>query len=150
MRTRLQAGAPRPLVDNAQLSAYSLGMRRKTRDDGSTELVPFEVELLTKVRELRARGIGETHGTEVALEMENDGGPDRRRLLGHGTIYRAFYRLVERGYLSSRLEPAEVAEEHRRPRRRLYRLTADGAAVLGAMARTSANKLPNMLQEGAA
>jgi PadR family transcriptional regulator, regulatory protein PadR len=124
-------------------------MRRKTRDDGSTELVPFEVELLTKVRELRVRGVGETHGTEVAQEMENDGGPDRRRLLGHGTIYRAFYRLVERGYLSSRLEPAELAEEHRRPRRRLYRLTTDGAAALETMAKTSANRLPDMLQEGA-
>ena len=47
-----------------------------------------------------------------------------KRLPAHGTLYNALDRMERDGRLVSRWEPAEEAEQHKRPRRRLYRRRA--------------------------
>jgi DNA-binding PadR family transcriptional regulator len=54
---------------------------------------------------------------------------DARNLIGYGTLYKALERLEKRGALESDWEDPSVAERERRPRRRLYRVTALGAKL---------------------
>lgn len=49
--------------------------------------------------------------------------------LGGGTIYKTLSRLERRGWIVGRWEDADAAEAERRPRRRFYRLTAEGEAA---------------------
>jgi PadR family transcriptional regulator PadR len=65
------------------------------------------------------------HGFGLAHAMREHSGS--RSLTGHGTLYKALSRLEEFGLLTSRWEDAGAAEG--RPRRRLYELTGEGAAV---------------------
>ena len=51
-------------------------------------------------------------------------------LTAHGTLYKALTRMTSTGLLEARWEDANVAETEGRPRRRLYRVTADGAHAL--------------------
>lgn len=50
--------------------------------------------------------------------------------LPSGTVYPALRRLEARGCLRARWEPAQVALEAKRPRRRVYEITSAGAALL--------------------
>lgn len=47
-----------------------------------------------------------------------------------GTVYKVLRRLEDRGHVEGRWEDPEVAEAERRPRRRYYRITADGTDAL--------------------
>jgi len=84
---------------------------------------------------LRRAGTEEFHGYAMARELR-DGG-EARRLTAHGTLYRALERLEQRGLLSSRIEDPATAEAERRPRRRLYQVTAQGVQAAEA-SRTTA------------
>ena len=53
-------------------------------------------------------------------------GEEARRMVAHGTLYKALGRLTEAGFLDSWWEDAELAEAQARPRRRLYRITGAG------------------------
>jgi DNA-binding PadR family transcriptional regulator len=64
------------------------------------------------------------HGYAIAREMRQ--GNEARRLIAHGTLYRALERLEDAGLLKSDMEDAIVAAAESRPRRRLYQVTAEG------------------------
>ena len=97
-------------------------MRRKPNT-----LVPLERDLLGAAIALRHAGTEEFHGYGIALELADL--TEARRLTSHGTLYRALDRLETAGFLESTMEDADLADAARRPRRRLYRLTAEGARV---------------------
>lgn len=81
------------------------------------------LELERRILEITARR-DEVHGFALAADLAS--GDDKKRLIGHGTLYKALDRLREQGYLESRWEdPADSAREGR-PRRRLYRITDAG------------------------
>lgn len=84
-------------------------------------LLPLEIEILHVALAMLRGGDATFHGFGLARAMRNDGAGG---LIGHGTLYKALGRLEEMGLLSSRWEEAPPA---RRPRRRLYELTAAGA-----------------------
>ena len=77
---------------------------------------------------LHALGTSEFHGYGLAKQMRDDAGA--RKLIAHGTLYKALDRLEAMGLLQSRWEdPLEAASENR-PRRRFYRVTAAGSKTL--------------------
>lgn len=59
----------------------------------------------------------------------SDGGS---ALTAHGTLYKALTRMTTAGLLEATWEDAALAEQEGRPRRRLYRVTGDGARALSA------------------
>jgi len=63
---------------------------------------------------------GHRHGADI-MEATGQGG---------GTVYKVLRRLEERGWVTGRWEDASVAERERRPRRRYYRVSAEGQAEL--------------------
>ena len=82
---------------------------------------------MTAAANLAARGSLEFHGFLIAHEMRDRSGA--RDLIAYGNLYRILGRMEKAGLLQSRWEdPVEAADE-RRPRRRLYRLTASGQAA---------------------
>lgn len=83
-------------------------------------LIPIEQSIIRAAIQLRSQGIEEVYGFQVAKEMKDDKGKPFR--WGYGTLYRAFERLEDMGFLSSRWEDAMPVEQHR-PRRRYYQLT---------------------------
>lgn len=93
------------------------------RKQGS--VLPIELALLEAIVDLGRR---EEPAYGIALARELAGG-ELTNLTAHGTLYKALARLTERGQLESSWEPAEQAEIERRPRRKLYRVTAAGAAA---------------------
>src|SRR5256885_894747 len=102
MRARRRVSV-RTSLAKEQVPAYSWCMRRRTMTDGTPDIVPFEAELLGVALKLRAQGLSETHGAELARELE-DG--QKRRLIGYGTMSRGLRRLAERGFFESRWEDA--------------------------------------------
>src|SRR3954447_25146310 len=70
----------------------------------------------------------EIHGFALAQSLADQ--PGAKGLTSHGTRYKALARLEVAGALSSRWEESATAEHEGRPRRRLYRVTADGQAAL--------------------
>lgn len=58
-------------------------------------------------------------------------------LTAHGTLYKALTRMATAGLLEATWEDAELAEAEGRPRRRLYRVTGDGARALTAAQSTT-------------
>jgi DNA-binding PadR family transcriptional regulator len=74
------------------------------------------------------------HGFLLATHLSDDGG---RVLTAHGTLYKALGRLTDAGLLDSEWEDPGQAAEAGRPRRRLYRVTPEGAVAL-AVARSLA------------
>ena len=70
---------------------------------------------------------------------------DRTGLLA-GTVYTTLRRMEKKGLVAGRWEDADIAEEERRPRRRYYTLTAEGAAELN-QART---RMKHLMPEGTA
>lgn len=89
-------------------------------------LLPLEMSILGVVASCGASG---AHGFVIARELAG-GEVESKRLVGHGTLYKALDRLRSRGLLSSEWEDAGVAEAAGRPRRRMYWITAAGAAAL--------------------
>lgn len=89
----------------------------------------------------------EFFGFQIAKRLEDI---DRSyRSTGYSSLYRALDRLEEQGLLESHLEPAEIAETERRPRRRLYRVTSQGARahVEAARVPVSARFVPRLLPQ---
>lgn len=98
-------------------------MRRK-----ADQLIPLELSVLEAAVALQRRGTKTFHGYSLAKVMKTDS--DSRMLVAHGTLYRALHRLEGAGLIEGFWEdPAEAADE-RRPRRRLYRLTALAEAAV--------------------
>ena len=95
-------------------------MRRKP---GS--LVPLEIEIL----DLASSRTQPFHGFELAKALAGD---RTRGLTAHGTLYKALGRLSEQGLLEAEWEDPEIALTEGRPRRRLYRITGEGARRIAA------------------
>jgi len=87
-------------------------------------LVPLEVAILGAGLSVRSTGEPEFHGFRLARELRDRDGA--RGLTAHGTLYKALDRMERRGLLKSRWEDPDIAAEQGRPRRRFYRVTADG------------------------
>jgi PadR family transcriptional regulator PadR len=87
-------------------------------------LVPLEVAILGAGLSVRSAGESEFHGFQLARELSDRDGA--RGLTAHGTLYKALDRMERAGLLKSRWEDPDRAAEQGRPRRRLYRVTADG------------------------
>ena len=91
-------------------------------------ILPLEQTILEAASRLQRRGSYDFHGFAMAKQLVGHG--DSRKLTAHGTLYKALGRLETAGFLESRWEDPEVAAAENRPRRRLYTLTAAGAAAL--------------------
>jgi len=89
-------------------------------------LLDLEYRILESCLELEAAS-EPVYGFALAQRMsEADGG---HGLVGHGTLYKALGRLSKMGLLESNWEvPGD--EDQGRPRRRLYRVTGEGARVV--------------------
>jgi len=70
------------------------------------------------------------HGFLLASALRDT--DDAASLTAHGTLYKALGRMTERGLLIAEWEDPAIAADAGRPRRRLYRVTADGAVALAA------------------
>lgn len=90
-------------------------------------MLPLEESILEIGLRREAAGEAEFHGFAIAAELGAE--DDNRRLLGHGTLYKALSRLETAGLLESRWEEIDTTVEGR-PRRRLYRVTGSAAAAL--------------------
>ncbi len=107
-----------------KISSYKLvGMRRKPG-----QLLDLEVRILSAMVDTQGPAVPEVHGFALAQRLAGQSGS--RRLTGHGTLYKALGRLEDGGLLESHWEDPAWAEAEGRPRRRLYRITAAGAAAL--------------------
>lgn len=104
------------------------------------ELLPLERRIL----EITATRRDEIHGFALAEEL---GRGDKKRLIGHGTLYKALDRLREQGLLESHWEDHETAERERRPRRRLYRITDGGRLAIAATTSKRARAKPGAPRE---
>lgn len=98
-------------------------MRRK-----EGQLTPIEVALLRAAVELHGKGEPEFHGWQLARARQQAERLSQPMALG--SLYRGLERLHDFGYLDSRLEDPAAAEAERRPRRRFYRVTAEGRRAL--------------------
>lgn len=87
-------------------------------------LLPLEVELLGVAVDLQRGGHGDCYGYALAKALA--AGAEARRMIAHGTLYKALGRLTEAGLLDSSWEDPHIAEGEGRPRRRLYRITGAG------------------------
>ena len=92
-------------------------MRRKP-----DHLIPLELAILETGLELVREGTLAFHGFLLAKALKTSG--DHRTLTAHGTLYRALHRLERAGLIEASWEDSAAAEVERRPRRRLYRVTA--------------------------
>jgi PadR family transcriptional regulator, regulatory protein PadR len=92
--------------------------------------LPIEMTILEAGVALHVRGLAEFHGYLLAKAMRDS--HDARRLVAHGTLYKALDRLEAAGLIESRWEEPELAAAENRPRRRLYRIAAAGSAALEA------------------
>lgn len=88
-------------------------------------LVPLELSILEAAAD---RGAESFHGFELAKALADADGA--KGLTAHGTLYKALGRLAEQGLLEAEWEDPEIAVREGRPRRRLYRLTGEGARRL--------------------
>lgn len=73
------------------------------------------------------KGTHEFHGFLIAHEMRDRSGA--RDLIAYGNLYRILERMERAGLLESEWEDPEEAAAGRRPRRRLYTLTALGQSA---------------------
>jgi DNA-binding PadR family transcriptional regulator len=92
-------------------------MRRK-----AGQLIPFEVSVLEAAAALHRGGTTVFHGFLLAKMMKTVS--DTRLLTAHGTLYRALHRLERAELIEAFWEDPHEAAKEKRPRRRLYRLTA--------------------------
>ena len=89
-------------------------------------LVPLELAILD-VATTRHEPF---HGFELARALADADGA--RGLTAHGTLYKALGRLAEQGLLDAEWEDPEIGLREGRPRRRLYRITGEGARRVAA------------------
>ena len=108
-------------------------------------IIGVEQSILVAGARLQAES-GEFHGYSLAKEMRD--AEQARRLVSHGSLYKALDRLENAGLVTSRWEDAESAFDEGRPRRRLYRLTTNGLAALAQIERSIADR-PLTLREHA-
>ena len=109
-------------LDIEQVSSYKYLMSR--RKPGT--LLPLELDILAVAVELqRVEGHGECYGYSLARALAD--GKDAKRMVAHGTLYKALSRLTIAGLLGSQWEDADIAEAEARPRRRLYWVSPAGA-----------------------
>jgi DNA-binding PadR family transcriptional regulator len=101
-------------------------------------ILPLEVSILEVAADAARSSDGEVHGFEMAKRLQEV--DTARRLTAHGTLYKALARLEKAGLLSSRWEDPNLAADERRPRRRLYRITADGRLALDSLAAERAQR----------
>lgn len=87
-------------------------------------LLPLEVDLLGAAIDLQHAGQGDCYGYALAKALAAD--VEARRMIAHGTLYKALGRLTNAGLLNSSWEDPAIAEGEGRPRRRLYRITGTG------------------------
>lgn len=66
----------------------------------------------------------------MAQELSGEGG--ETKLVAHGTMYKALDRMRRAEWLTAAWEDSEIAEAEGRPRRKIYRVTAEGMQVLQA------------------
>ena len=100
-------------------------MRRK-----KDTLIPVELSILAACLGLKSRGVDEVHGFLIAKQISDQQGA--RMLTAHGTLYKALGRMEKAGLLKRRWEDPVAAADEARPRRRLYRITAQGQAAFDA------------------
>jgi hypothetical protein len=110
-------------VDIRQISSHYGQVRRKP-----FVLLPLEISILKAGLDVQGPQMEAFHGFQLAKTLQELEGS--RRLTAYGTLYKALGRLERSGFLASEWEDPAVAAERRRPRRRLYRVTAAGAAAL--------------------
>ncbi len=92
-------------------------------------LLPLELRILESGLHLQTSDQG-FHGFLLAAKMaETD---DSASLIAHGTLYKALARMTEAGLLDANWEDPALAEAAGRPRRKLYRVTPEGAVALAA------------------
>lgn len=87
-------------------------------------LFPLELDILDVGTVLQASE-GSFYGFALAKRLA---GPEGK-LAAHGTLYKALSRMSEAGLIEEDWEDHEIAAAEGRPRRRLYRITAAGAAA---------------------
>lgn len=116
-------------------------MRRK-----KGALIPLELSVLVASLDLKTRGVNEVHGFLMAKQIRDQKGA--RMLTAHGTLYKALGRMEKAGLLKSRWEDPVAAADEARPRRRLYRITAEGQAAYEAA--TTPQPQPHSASERAA
>ena len=73
------------------------------------------------------------YGFSLARQLSETRGD--HGLIGHGTLYKALGRMSKMGLLESEWEVP--ADDEGRPRRRLYRVTGEGAKALASRARSA-------------
>jgi PadR family transcriptional regulator PadR len=95
------------------------------RSEGS--ILPIEFDILECGSQLE-RVAGGFHGFGLAQSLADARG--QKSLIGHGTLYKALSRMTARGLLVAAWEDPDTAVEAGRPRRRMYRVTAEGARAL--------------------
>lgn len=87
-------------------------------------LFPLELDILDVGTVLQSTE-GSFYGFAIARQLAGDEGA----LTAHGTLYKALSRMTEAGLIEARWEDPSIAEAEGRPRRRLYQVTGEGAAV---------------------
>ena len=92
-------------------------------------LLPLERRVLEVAVSQAPEG---TYGFALAQELAADVAGERKRLIGHGTLYKVLDRLRRAELLTAHWESAEDAAAEDRPRRRIYSVTAKGAQALAA------------------
>jgi PadR family transcriptional regulator, regulatory protein PadR len=97
-------------------------------------LLPLELRILEHGIVLQAEA-DSFYGFGMARELAAEGSGS---LTSHGTLYKALNRMAASGLLESTWEDPGIAEGEGRPRRRLYRVTAEGMRVLSAQPRPAA------------
>lgn len=110
-------------------------------------ILPLEEDILWAATQLAKSGESTFHGFKMAKSIQ--AGRDGRLLTGHGTLYRALLRLEKRGLLASDWESPDIATAVGRPLRRLYRLTAEGAAIAARSPSTRVNAAPQARPQAA-
>lgn len=88
-------------------------------------LMPVEIAIIGAA--LNASNDEEFYGYAIARKIQAN--EAALTLTSHGTLYKALDRLVKAGLLTSRWEDPEISAAEERPRRRLYRVTAQGEAA---------------------
>jgi PadR family transcriptional regulator, regulatory protein PadR len=90
-------------------------------------LLPLELRILACGMQLQTARSG-FHGFLLASALQDT--DDAAALVAHGTLYKALARMTQAGLLTADWEDPAIGEREGRPRRKLYRVTGDGAIAL--------------------
>ena len=122
-------------LDKKNISSYIFTMRRK-----KGALIPLELSIIAACLDLIAGGTEEAHGFLIAKQIGDQS--SARMLTSHGTLYKALDRMEKTGLLKSHWEDPILAASESRPRRRLYRVTAQGETAFEVAPTTLAQSNP--------